>query len=499
MSPRRASAAAAAEPPNVREVSETPRPPVESSQIPLRDIIESPLNPRKHRAKDTDFDDLVKSVRQHGIIEPLVVRVSPFEFAKFEIVAGSRRKRAAEAARLLDVPCSVRDVTDLQLLELALAENVHRQAMHPLDEAHALQRLQDLDATYRDNRVLASQVGRSETYVRDRLKLLTLDQVVIDALDHEAITAKHAERIARLPKDQHTAALKACFSSLFVNGTEIDDLMAAGKWEEVATALGTLSDFDEWAESHAKVDLADPDLQEKFPELAVVTNDDAEDGDQTTPSLLQLSEEVNLQRAEAQALHVIPSHSWKEVKSERNRCDYTTRGAVVHGGKLRIIDVCARRACSKHFPKPTAAAREKAKPYDYEAENKKREEAQAKWDAQFTRYAPLLVTHLRAQKLKVSTALVRLAFDVFGENHLLRQVKDEFSVELGDDTIALFLALAIVARRRFDRATFLGIAKPFKFDVAKADRELAKAEKTPGKAAKNTAAPKKAKKGGKKR
>ena len=111
---------------------------------------------------------------------------------------------------------TIRDVDDVQLLELALAENVHRRNMHPLDEAEALARLQTLDPSLNDLEVLGGKVGRSASYVRDKLKLLRLEPVVVEALEASAIHEKHAERIARLPADQHETALAACFARLLV-------------------------------------------------------------------------------------------------------------------------------------------------------------------------------------------------------------------------------------------------------------------------------------------
>src|SRR5690349_13447219 len=216
-----------------------------------------------------ELAELVESIRQHGVIEPIVVRASAFEPGKYEVIAGGRRTRASRTAGRTEIPAMVRDVNDAQLLELALQENLHRASMSPLDEARAIEKLQSLDAIYRDDRVVGSKIGRSETYVRDRKKLLKLAGVVQAALEGGAITAKHAERIARLPVDQHRAALEACFSWVMLSSEwdndedepSIAELVDAGRWSDLASTLIGLRAFDEWAEEHAKVDLTDPAIQ----------------------------------------------------------------------------------------------------------------------------------------------------------------------------------------------------------------------------------------------
>jgi len=427
-----------------------PMPPItthalEASWLDIDSIIASPLNPRKpHAGDDTDLDGLEASIRQHGVLQPIVVRVSLFEPGKYELVAGSRRHAATKRAGLETIPATVRAVTDAQLLELALTENIQRKNMHPLDEAKALDRLRTLDRIYADDKVLAGKIGRSETYVRDRLKLLKLEPVVLEALDVDAITAKHAERIARLPKDQHIAALAACFGALYNARKSIEKQIDDKEWAELALDLVKLSQFDEWVEDHTKVDIDDPAVRKQLKLEPVAEQrteaDDQADIDAAAVVRLQLSDDGYLDRDTARAMNVIPSTAWKEVKSEKNRCEYTRAAVVVHGGKLRTLDACTRRSCSKHFPKPRATSSGRSAPAnDYKAEQEKCEKRAAEWKRVRGRYFAALAEHVELKFTKLTAAIVRNAVAQWERNFIAK----EYGVALTDKTALTVLVLSL--------------------------------------------------------
>ncbi len=194
----------------------------EFRHIALDQLHESPYNPRRHYDAKS-LGELADSIKAQGVLEPILVRAN----AKgFEIVAGSRRYRAAKKAGLAEIPALVRTLTDEQALEAAVVENLQRADIHPLDEAQGYQTL--IDKTGLEVEAIAAKIGKSVSYVYQRLKLNALDKKVQAAFGEDKITAGHAILIARLqPKDQ-TEALEACtrgYSPLSVRGLTqwIDD------------------------------------------------------------------------------------------------------------------------------------------------------------------------------------------------------------------------------------------------------------------------------------
>lgn len=175
--------------------------------VPLKEVRESKSNPRRH-FDEKAMKDIIASVKEKGILVPLLVREIPAEQAGgvkissyFEIVAGARRYRASKAAGLEEVPVLVRDLTDEQALEAQVIENLQRADVHPLDEAEGYAAL--MAKTNQDVAAIALKVGKSESYVYQRLKLVELVASAKAAFFGGSITAGHAILIARLqPKDQ---------------------------------------------------------------------------------------------------------------------------------------------------------------------------------------------------------------------------------------------------------------------------------------------------------
>lgn len=176
-------------------------------QIALDKLHESPLNPR--RAFDEKaLKELAANLAQVGVLTPLLVRPN----AKgYEIAAGHRRFRAAKIAKLAGVPCVVRELDDQTFLEIMTIENLQREDIHPLDEALGYQAL--IDKTGMEVAAIAAKVGKSESYVYQRLKLAGLIKPAQKAFIEEKITAGHAILIARLQPKEQEEALKYCTGS----------------------------------------------------------------------------------------------------------------------------------------------------------------------------------------------------------------------------------------------------------------------------------------------
>jgi ParB family chromosome partitioning protein len=168
-------------------------------------IHESANNPRV-TFEPARLEELAASIRQHGLIQPIIVRPNS---DGFEIVAGARRFRAAQMAELFSVPVHIVDIDDAHALELALAENVLRADVHPYEEAAALRRLLDMPGY--DVATLAEKFGKSASHIYARLSLLQLIPEVAEAFTQDRITASHANLIARLPQESQAAAFEQCW------------------------------------------------------------------------------------------------------------------------------------------------------------------------------------------------------------------------------------------------------------------------------------------------
>ncbi len=170
-------------------------------QIPVEDITPNPHQPR-HHFSEVDLEDLVSSIREHGILQPLIVSKCEVD-NKFELIAGERRWRASKSLGLKTVPAIVRDATKQQKLEWALIENLQRADLNPLEEALAYRTLMDeLSFTQEE---AAKQVGKSRSVVANTLRLLELPEEIQEALREEKITKSHARTLLAEtdPKKQH--------------------------------------------------------------------------------------------------------------------------------------------------------------------------------------------------------------------------------------------------------------------------------------------------------
>lgn len=156
---------------------------------------------RRHRFDTAALAELVKSVTAHGVLQPIVVRAAPHPddaaWSRWEIVAGERRWLAARAAKLQQIPAVCRTLTDLQVLEIQLIENLQREGLHPLEEAEGFADLMQLKGVNAD--AIAETIGRSRSHVFGRLKLLDLIPAAREAFNKSEIDASKAQMIARIP------------------------------------------------------------------------------------------------------------------------------------------------------------------------------------------------------------------------------------------------------------------------------------------------------------
>lgn len=158
--------------------------------LPVEYLRPGKYQPR-HHFDQTAIDDLAQSIREKGVIQPLVVR--QLAEKTYEIIAGERRWRAAQAAQLHQVPVIIRHLSDTEALELALIENLQRQDLTPLEEAEGFSRL--MDEFQHTQEALAKVIGKSRSHVANMIRLLSLPEPVKRMMDDGALSAGHARAL----------------------------------------------------------------------------------------------------------------------------------------------------------------------------------------------------------------------------------------------------------------------------------------------------------------
>src|SRR5438445_5018071 len=161
-------------------------------KVPIEFVSPNPKNPRRHFG-DAELTDLAQSIREHGVVQPVVARPSPTQAGRYEIIAGERRWRAAQRAGLTEIPVIVREVNDRTALELAIIENVQRTDLNAVEEALGYQQLiDDHGYTQAD---LGNVIGKSRSHVASTLRLLKVPDVIRDMLVDGALSAGHARTL----------------------------------------------------------------------------------------------------------------------------------------------------------------------------------------------------------------------------------------------------------------------------------------------------------------
>jgi ParB family chromosome partitioning protein len=152
----------------------------------------------RHIFRDESLQELASSIREHGLIQPILVRPKPNDPTSYEIVAGERRWRAAQIAMLHEVPVIIRELTDDVTLEIALIENLQREDLNPMDESRALKQLADEFDYGLDD--VAKKVGKSKSYVANMLRLSDVHPEVANMIEEVKLGAGHARALLTLPK-----------------------------------------------------------------------------------------------------------------------------------------------------------------------------------------------------------------------------------------------------------------------------------------------------------
>jgi len=160
--------------------------------IPVEKIHPNPDQPRRNFQK-ADLEDLSASIREKGILQPLLVRRDPTTPGDFQIVAGERRWRAAQMAKLHDIPVLIRDLDDQEVIEFAIIENIQRTDLNPVEEALGYRQLMDKFGHTQEK--LSDALGKSRSHIANQLRLLSLPDEVLGYLRDQKLTAGHARAL----------------------------------------------------------------------------------------------------------------------------------------------------------------------------------------------------------------------------------------------------------------------------------------------------------------
>ena len=166
-----------------------------TNKLLLSEIIPNKYQPRKN-FDEASLEDLTNSIKERGVIQPIIVRKSNTENSKYEIIAGERRWLAASKAGLHDIPVVLTEADDLKSLEFAIVENVQRHDLNPLEEAQGYKRL--IDEFSYDQEKVSKFIGKSRSYITNALRLLTLPNEVLKFIEEKKISAGHAKVLVGL-------------------------------------------------------------------------------------------------------------------------------------------------------------------------------------------------------------------------------------------------------------------------------------------------------------
>ena len=380
----------------------------EYRDLPLSQLNESKTNPR--RVFDgTALNELAASIRSQGILSPLLVR--PLTENGFEIVAGARRYRAAQMAESATVPVRIVHLSDAEVIEAQLVENLIRAEIHPMEEAEGFARLLALAEPKYSIEQISARVGKSPVFVASRMKLIDLVPTAVEAFYANEIGVGHALLLAKLPADQQEQALSACFKEVYNNGAK------------PARILLPVRNLQFWIESNVLLVLKDAPFDKRDAQLIPTASSCADcpkrtghnkllfgddlgrQGDRCVdpgcyqakvpahvaktiaakPQLVQISTAYGGQK---EGSPVLPRNKYTAIRDDKPKsndeakrpefkvCKFATDAIVTEGSDIGTVHkVCTNPACPIHYPKKANGASTNDAQFKAEQEKRRREEA----------------------------------------------------------------------------------------------------------------------------
>jgi len=355
----------------------------EYRDLPLDWLVVSPTNPRKTFDEDA-MRELAVSIRENGVLQPLLVR--PRAERRFEIVFGERRYRGAAMAEKETVPVCIREMTDAQVLEAQLVENLQRQDVHPLHEAQGFAALLRLEEPKYSVELIAAKCGKSAGYVASRLRLTELPPAAVEAFTKDEIGLGHALLLAKLQSQQQEEALTACWQESYTGGSKAKRILLP------------VRHLREWIEHNILLELATAPFSKEdatlVPEAGschdcpkrtghntllfegiAAQHDSCSDPacyaakvdahvKQTVAAKPKLVQITTAYGKPAEGSAVVPRNQYVEIRQEKPKnkyqqdapeyktCKFTTEAIVADGSeKGEIRKVCANPDCPVHHPK----------------------------------------------------------------------------------------------------------------------------------------------------
>jgi ParB family transcriptional regulator, chromosome partitioning protein len=228
-------------------------------KIRLTSIVPSPLQPRKDFAAEA-LQELIDSIRQHGIIQPLIVR--RLSGGTHELIAGERRWRAAQEIGLEEVPVIVRSASDLEVLELSLIENLQRSDLNPIEEAHGYARLRDEFGMKQEE--IAVKVGRSRAAVANAMRLLDLDAQIQTWVAQDLVSVGHAKVLLGIKAAEEQLRLAEIVLRRNYSVRQTERLVARqlGGWKrrrrtaQISVTSATIADLQDKLRQHLGTNVA---------------------------------------------------------------------------------------------------------------------------------------------------------------------------------------------------------------------------------------------------
>lgn len=351
----------------------------------------SPENPES-RYKGTGFDELVASVKEKGVLMPILVRpLSKKGIVRYEVVAGARRLMAAQLLGIEEIPARIVEMTDTEAREARIIENLQREDIHPLDEAAAYALLRKGSKPELAVEEIAAKVGKSATYVRGRLALVNLSEKIASKVRADEFPLAHATVIARLPAAEQARAFK--FATQYGRICELPTLREFIQEDVLKTAMQNppwKDDASAKAEIAKVVGVEDTGSKNLFGETLAETFDDPAQHARAMAAWLTLKK--NEYAAAGKTLVLISGDYRTTTKGVIGRGSYSEdrvkgcktleEALVIEGSGIgKVMKICRDKSCKAHHPyqyeradTPEQEARRKAnRKKEIETEKAKRE------------------------------------------------------------------------------------------------------------------------------
>lgn len=418
----------------------------EYRNVSLSLLQESTTNPRRI-FEDAALKELAETIRSQGVLSPLLVR--PVTENGFEIVFGARRYRAAHMAEQETVPVRIKQMSDAEVIEAQLIENLQRRDVHPMEEAQGFRALLELEEPKYSIEQIAARTGKSGSYVAARLKLTELVPAVVEAFYKHEIGVGHALLLAKLQPAQQEQALLHCFR---------EDWSTAGKDRRILLPVRNLQN---WIEQNVMLILKDAPFNKRDPQLVSTAGSCADCPKRTGHNKLLFSDlgnadactdpacfraKVNAHVAKAvsekpklvqvstaytkpqEGSAIVPRGKYVAIHDEKPKdkyeaqrpqyksCRYVSEAIIAEGdGKGTIHKVCANPACPVHHPKKQPNNADVS--FKATQEKQRREEAIANVTGSRVLAAIAEAVPVRLMKRDLLFIAERLAA-VVSENHL---------------------------------------------------------------------------------